>query len=59
MLRMLDPVLEKEEVKRAMETCNADAVWLRLYKKGNAAQAGNVGKTKMPVGRAHWRFVEI
>jgi hypothetical protein len=59
MLRMLDPVLEKEEVKRAMETCNADAVWLRLYKKGDAAQAGNVGKTKMLVGRAHWRFVEM
>jgi len=68
MLDMLDTVLERIDVKTAMECWNADAVWLRLYRKrvqmyegengdcAHAKVAGLVGK--MPVGRPEWCFVK-
>jgi hypothetical protein len=69
-LSMLDPVLERSDVREALECCNADAVWLRLYKKnkqsaggertglGPAAKAlGVIGK--LPVGKPHWEFVRV
>jgi hypothetical protein len=70
MLDMLDPVLRRNDVREALKCCNADAVWLRLYKKsrqsggeersgsGNTARAhGLVGR--LPVGRAHWQFERV
>jgi hypothetical protein len=45
-------VLERTDVKAALEGSNADAVWLRLWRKG---KVGVVGKA--PVGR--WGFVEV
>jgi hypothetical protein len=59
-LLMLDPVLEREDVKRAMEMCNADAVWLRLYTKSKQAIGGKgVAMDKMPIGQPHWNFVRV
>ncbi|KAF2030761.1 hypothetical protein EK21DRAFT_100239 [Setomelanomma holmii] len=59
-LAMLDPVLEREDVKRALEKRNTDAVWLRLYKKRKDAEArGGWKGVKRPEGRAGWKFVEI
>ncbi|KAJ4355738.1 uncharacterized protein N0V89_003758 [Didymosphaeria variabile] len=36
-LDILDPVLSDQTVKEALEKRNADAVWLRLYKKSRRA----------------------
>ncbi|KAH9866568.1 hypothetical protein J1614_008258 [Plenodomus biglobosus] len=63
MLDMLDAVLEREDVRSSMECWNADAVWLRLYKKGlqaggNASQ-GVTSMGKMPVGRPEWKFLKV
>jgi hypothetical protein len=63
MLNMLDPVLLRSDVRAAMEKCNADAVWLRLYKKSlqnggeKTAAAGLVGR--IPAGKPHWHFVQV
>lgn len=62
MLRILDPVLEREDVKRALEKCNADAVWLTLYRKGierNEAAGSCAPKLKTPSGRPEWNFVQV
>ncbi|CBX97281.1 similar to HEAT repeat protein [Plenodomus lingam JN3] len=61
MLDMLDSVLEREDVRSAMECWNADAVWLRLWKKGSQVEhvAKGVGVGEMPVGRPQWRFVAV
>ncbi|KAF2678161.1 hypothetical protein K458DRAFT_377196 [Lentithecium fluviatile CBS 122367] len=48
-LDMLDPVLEKPEVKKAMESRNADAVWLRLYKKSKRAAEQKEMQWELPV----------
>lgn len=65
-LTMLDPVLERDEVRQALEVCNADAVWLRLYKKGKHIARENVLYAsqgapidRLPVGRPHWQFVSV
>jgi hypothetical protein len=63
-VQMLDPVLEREDVRQALEKCNADAVWLRLYKKKKQLGSTRVDRTctvmgKGPVGKSHWRFVVI
>lgn len=61
MLDMLDPVLEVNEVRLALEQSNADALWLRLYKKG--LEDGRVGdgaeRMKGPVGKPEWGFVRV
>ncbi|KAI8942024.1 hypothetical protein NX059_000130 [Plenodomus lindquistii] len=62
MLDMLDVVLEKEDVRSAMECWNADAVWLRLYKRGlqgNRSVLTDMGLRGIPVGRPEWRFVKV
>jgi hypothetical protein len=57
---ILEPVLEREDVRRALEVCNADMVWLRTYKKGRMAGKGNgVTMDNMPMGRNRWEFVRI
>ncbi|KAH5401487.1 hypothetical protein HBI32_171380 [Parastagonospora nodorum] len=56
-LDMMDPVLEKEEVKRAMERCNADAVWLRLYTKELAKGGTGVAMDRVPEAKLDWHFV--
>jgi hypothetical protein len=61
LFQILDPVLEREDVRRALEVCNADMVWLRLYKKGRTL-ATPVTKPAMDIlrtGRPHWQFVRI
>ena len=69
-LDILDPVLEVSDVRQAMEHCNADAVWLRLYRKSKRKSAGGsvdahisaqsfTSSLKVPVGRSHWHFVRI
>ena len=40
-LDMLDPILATPGVKDALDKRNADAVWLRLYKKSKRAEAEN------------------
>lgn len=40
-LDMLDPVLATPDVKDALDKRNADAVWLRLYKKSKRTEAEN------------------
>ncbi|KAF2846423.1 HEAT repeat protein-like protein [Plenodomus tracheiphilus IPT5] len=61
MLNMLDSALERKDVRSALDCWNADAVWLRLYKKriqgGSASTGLDIGK--MPEGRPQWRFVEV
>jgi hypothetical protein len=47
-LDMLDPVLEKEDVKEALECRNADAVWLKLYEKSKQAAVEKDGRWAMP-----------
>ncbi|KAF2821424.1 hypothetical protein CC86DRAFT_331974 [Ophiobolus disseminans] len=70
MLQILDPVLEREDVRRALEMCNADTVWLRLYKKGKKGESSGhdnpivsagpcATASKVPVGRSGWQFVRI
>ncbi|KAF1847565.1 uncharacterized protein K460DRAFT_281540 [Cucurbitaria berberidis CBS 394.84] len=70
LLDMLDPVLERSDVRQALEQCNADAVWLRLYKKikRNSLQKSSGSRLsddtftstrKVPVGRPHWQFVRL
>jgi hypothetical protein len=59
---ILEPVLEREDVRRALEVCNADMVWLRMYKKERVAGNGKgneVALDKMPIGRKEWEFVRI
>ncbi|CAO2651463.1 Nn.00g040330.m01.CDS01 [Neocucurbitaria sp. VM-36] len=69
MLDMLDPVLEKTDVRKALEQCNADAVWLRLYKKSklhtdrkqadrNLSPNTFLSTKKVPVGEP-WHFVPL
>lgn len=57
-LGMLEPELEREDVRRSLERCNADAVWLRMHKKERAS-IGREGVGKVPVGRSEWKFVKI
>jgi hypothetical protein len=63
MLDMLDPVLARGDVRAAMEKCNADAVWLRLYKKslqsGDVKMAGTKLFGNVPVGKPHWNFIRV
>ncbi|KAH7063799.1 HEAT repeat protein-like protein [Paraphoma chrysanthemicola] len=56
MLIVLDPVLEREDVKSAMEMYDKDAVWLRIYKKRKVVEGMGI---KRPVGRAEWQFVVV
>ena len=63
---MLDPVLGRSDVHDALECANADAVWLRLYKKSQRQGSDDVGLKKaqtsigrLPVGKAHWQFIKI
>jgi hypothetical protein len=69
-MKMLDPVLEREDVRRALEMCNVDAIWLWLYKKAKQQSSSNFNSPistegmdsameKMPAGRPHWRFVSV
>ncbi|KAH7408516.1 armadillo-type protein [Phaeosphaeria sp. MPI-PUGE-AT-0046c] len=65
-LAMLHPVIDRNEVRRALESCNADAVWLQLYKKGKHIQAldilelrQGIAMHKLPVGRPQWQFVSV
>jgi hypothetical protein len=69
-LDTLDPVLGKSEVRAALEYSNADAVWLRLYKKNNQNEgekrsASNSSDkayalmSKLPAGKPHWHFIRL
>lgn len=52
LLDMLEPVLARADVKTALDKANADAVWLRLYKKQRASGGGKMYSA--PVVRAKW-----
>lgn len=54
-LDILDPVLEKDDVRHALDVRNADAVWLRLYRKSKITAK----LPRVPVGRPHWHFVQV
>ncbi|RMZ67952.1 HEAT repeat [Pyrenophora seminiperda CCB06] len=65
---MLDPVLARLDVRKALECANADAVWLRLYKKcqyqhqsGDEVGVNKVHLSigKVPVGKPQWQFVKV
>lgn len=62
---MLDPVLEKSDVRGALESRNPDAVWLRLYKKNTMGKDGTLAVETvslpgpMPVGKPHWKFAQL
>jgi hypothetical protein len=74
-LDILDPVLDSENIFQALECSNADAVWLRLYKKSRRDESGKQYLTpvsdtgaaaqtrmifgKVPTGKPHWQFVRI
>lgn len=69
-LDILGPVLETSNVRQALEARNADAVWLRLYRKDmrlpqvkRSDVEGNVellsSKYTLPQGRPGWQFVTI
>lgn len=74
-LDILDPALESKNVCQALECSNADAVWLRLYKKSRRDESDKQPLTlvsgtgtaaqaekifgKVPVGKPHWQFVRI
>ena len=64
MLDILDPVLERQDVREALDACVPDAVWLRVYKKSKIVPRekevrASVRIGQMPVGRAHWKFVRV
>jgi hypothetical protein len=51
---------------QALEICNADAFWLRLYRNGKHVARADVlnipqgaGMNRLPVGRPHWQFVSV
>ena len=58
-LDILEPVLERGDVKRALEKCNADAVWLRLYKKELAKGGTGAVMDRMPQAKPRWHFVRV
>ncbi|KAI4956646.1 hypothetical protein J4E91_000859 [Alternaria rosae] len=68
MLDMLDPVLARDDVRGALDHSNADAIWLRLYKKQQGTDREKHSRSfistkahelpgKIPVGKPHWHFV--
>ncbi|KAI1507762.1 hypothetical protein L13192_06740 [Pyrenophora tritici-repentis] len=65
-MNMLDPVLARSDVREALECANADAVWLRLYKKSQRGGSDETGMKKsqmvmgkLPVGKPHWNFAKV
>lgn len=65
-LTMLDPVLAEDKVRQSLGICNADALWLRLYKKdkkvANASgfrSPHGAAMHQIPVGRLQWQFVSV
>lgn len=56
-LDMLDPVLERADVRTALECANADALWLRLYRK-ERIDGGQKERLIGPVVPG-WKFVEV
>ncbi|OAF99284.1 ARM repeat-containing protein [Paraphaeosphaeria sporulosa] len=60
-LDMLEPVITNPQVKVALDKRNADAVWLRVYKRRKAAGELPDGKAEMggPVGPPEWGFVTL
>jgi hypothetical protein len=52
---MLDLVLVRADVRRKVEVGNADAVWLRLWKRGEGEKV--IGMGRQMGGR--WGFVEV
>jgi hypothetical protein len=54
---MLDGELGREDVREALEWRNPDAVWLRLWRKGDALTVKRVGH--VPVGKESWEFVAM
>lgn len=57
LLDILDPVLSREDVNSALNRANADAVWLRLYKKQREQECKVVYKTPETGGR--WNFIVL
>lgn len=69
-LDMLDPVLERSDVREALENRNADAVWLRLFNKSKQQETKQgtgiahpiksfISITKIPGGQPRWNFVHV
>lgn len=56
-LDALEPVLTQPGVRRALEKANADAVWLRVWKKERQSGRGVV--RERPVGRRDYGFVKV
>ncbi|KAL5424788.1 hypothetical protein PMIN04_003017 [Paraphaeosphaeria minitans] len=61
MLNMLEPVLTSPHVRIALDKRNADAVWLRLYKRRRAAGEAPAAVTDMggPVTPPEWGFITL
>jgi hypothetical protein len=70
MLDMLDPVLARDDVREALDHSNADATWLRLYKKQHGTDRDKYSRSststkthgslgKIPVGKPHWHFAQV
>ena len=47
-LDMLDPILSTETVSKALESRNADAVWLKLYRKSKKVAEEKNSQWEMP-----------
>jgi hypothetical protein len=68
-LDMLEPVLGDAQVRAALDRRNADAVWLRLYRRSKAAAAEKGveweyatemgGPVRLVRGEAEWGFVRL
>ena len=56
-LDALEPVLTQPRVRSALEKANADAVWLRVWKKER--QSGGGVMRERPVGRRDYGFVRV
>jgi hypothetical protein len=54
---VLEPVLTQPGVRSALESANADAVWLRVWKKERQSGIGVV--RERPVGRRQYGFVKV
>ncbi|KAJ4983559.1 HEAT repeat protein [Stagonosporopsis vannaccii] len=56
-LDILDPVLARSDVKKALDKVNADSIWLRLHKKQKHDHGIKVWQ--VPKAKGRWKFAII
>ncbi|KAH7117874.1 HEAT repeat protein-like protein [Dendryphion nanum] len=61
---MLDPVIEKADIRRSLESRNPDAVWLRLRRKMQQNSLNDKIKEfavigNIPTGKPEWVFIQV